>query len=153
MRRRRTMMMMMGRRSPTRENVTGRKCILRPPSRVISGLRIILFSSTWTCIKWDKFSELWKPKKVNKCHDIWPQLLWWEKTLLVPDARNGTRCRPSSRVGQGAPGHHHDDDHDHDHDALGVSDYGYDGGKIDDDITSRVVTSGDWNQDNASKKW
>ena len=37
------MMMMMGRRSPTRENVTGRKCILRPPSRVISGLRIILF--------------------------------------------------------------------------------------------------------------
>ena len=37
------MMMMMGRRSPTRENVTGRKCILRPPSRVISGLRIIVF--------------------------------------------------------------------------------------------------------------
>ena len=77
----------------------------------------------------------------------------WEKTLLVPDARNGTRCRPSSRVGQGAPGHHHDDDHDHDHDALGVSDYGYDGGKIDDDITSGVVTSGDWNQDNTKKKW
>ena len=55
--------------------------------------------------------------------------------MLVPDARNGTRCRPSSRVGQGAPGHRHDD---HDHDALSVSDYGDDGGEIDDDVTSGV---------------
>ena len=74
--------------------------------------------------------------------------MWWEKTLLVPDARNGTRCRPSSRVGQGAPGHRHDD---HDHDALSVSDYGDDGGEIDDDVTSGV--GGDWNEDNASQKW
>ena len=108
-------------RSPTRENVTGRKCILRPPSRVISGLRIILFCSTWTCIKWNKSMNSQKQKKINEGHDIWPQLVWWEKTLLVPDARNGTRCRPSSRVGQGAPGDRHDD-----HDALGVSDCGDD---------------------------
>ena len=87
---------------------------------------------------------------MNEGHDIWPQLVWWEKTLLVPDARNGTRCRPSSRVGQGAPGHHHDD-HDHDHDALGVSGYGDDGGKIDDNDTSGVI--GDWNEDNTNQKW
>ena len=51
--------------------------------------------------------------------------------MLVPDARNGTRCRPSSRVGQGAPGHHHENQ-DHNHDVLGVSDYGDEDGKIDD---------------------
>ena len=83
---------------------------------------------------------------MNKCHDIWPQLVWCEKTLLVPDARNGTRCRPSSRVGQGAPGDHHDD---HDRDALGVCDYGEDGGENDDDDTSGV--GGDWNGDNTKQ--
>ena len=60
--------------------------------------------------------------------------------MLVPDARNGTRCRPSSREGQGAPGDRHDH-HDHDHNVLGVSYFGRDDGKIDDDDTSGV--SGD----------
>ena len=86
---------------PTRENVTGRKCIERPPSRVISGLHLV------TVIMIEGDDDYY-----NTTMTIIMTIIMM-MTLLAPGARSGSQYLQRSREDREAPEHRHRRHHQH----------------------------------------
>ena len=72
---------------PTRENVTGRKCIERPPSRVISGLHLVIVIMIEDD---DGYYNTTMPVS-------WQLSWWWPCLLLAPEVEANT-CREAEKT-------------------------------------------------------